>query len=93
MPESIPVCESPIRVPGRLPPNDRREWLSLACELDRLRALRALRDASTGLQMYSVLRKVASVAPIIMPGRIGKWIRGASIGASVCRAAIFAFKD
>jgi len=92
MPESIPVCESPIRGPGRLPPNDRREWLSLACELDRLKALRALRDASTGLQIPSVLWKIASAAPII-PGRIGKWIRGASIGATVCRAAILAFKD
>jgi hypothetical protein len=89
--ESIAADEIPLRPPAGQSPKDRREWLSLACELDRLRARRMIQEASSGFHVGAVIQKIASIAPI--PGRIGKWVRGASIGASVCRAAFRAFTD
>ena len=89
--ESNAADEIPLRPPDGLSSIDRRKWLALACELDRLRARRMLQEASAGFHMGTVIQKIASIAPI--PGRIGRWVRGASIGASVCRAAFLAFKD
>jgi hypothetical protein len=90
MPESIPVNERQLS--GRTgPPDDRRRWLALACELDRLKALRTLREASMGFHVHTVLDKIASVAPV-MPGGLGRWFRGASVAATVCRVAFLAFK-
>jgi hypothetical protein len=63
----------------------------LACELDRLKALRTLREASMGFSVNSVLGKIAAAAPDI-PGRIGRWLRGASVAATVCRVAFLAFR-
>ena len=71
--------------------DDRRRWLTLACELDRLKAARTLREVSTGFHVNTVLEKIVSVAPDI-PGRLGKWLRGASVAATVCRVAFLAFK-
>jgi hypothetical protein len=90
MPESLPVNEG--RLSGSAGPReDRRRWLSLACELDRLKALRTLREASLGLQVHTVLGKIASVAPSL-PGGIGRWFRGATVAATACRVALLAFK-
>jgi hypothetical protein len=91
MPEPISVRESPLTRKAGPSHGDRRQWLSLACELDRLRAIRALREASAGFQLHTVLGSIAAAAPS-MPGRIGRWIRGASVGATVCRVALLALR-
>ncbi len=90
MPESLPFNERQLS--GRAgPQGDRRKWLSLACELDRLKVLRTLREGSLGLQVHSVLGTIASVAPSL-PGGIGRWFRGATVAATVCRVALLALR-
>jgi hypothetical protein len=63
----------------------------LACELDRLRTRQVLRQASLGLPVPTIVERIMSIAPYV-PWKLGKWIRGVSLGAALCRLAILAYR-
>ncbi|MBL9187086.1 MAG: hypothetical protein JNK23_06390 [Opitutaceae bacterium] len=67
---------------------ERRRRLALICELDRLHLRLALRPAARGSGAaiggvpLSVLNKAFSFAQFL-PGKIGRWARGAALGADL----------
>lgn len=87
----MPACEDTLRPPNGVTPAERRQWLVLACELDRLHARIAARELPMAMRLPSILERVAAIAENA-PGGIGQWIRGISLGAAVYRLASQAFR-
>jgi hypothetical protein len=84
MPAPFPHGELPLRPPAGLTPAERRQWLVLACELDRVRVQLAARPSPLERIALSVLRNVIPLAPHL-PGRIGRWSRGIMQGTNLAR--------
>lgn len=84
MPASASVGEHPLRPPSGLSDEELREWLAVACELDRTRIQLAARPTTLERVSLSVLQNVIPLAPHL-PGRIGKWSRGILKGTNLLR--------
>jgi hypothetical protein len=61
-----------------------REWLAVACELDRVRLQLAARPTPLERVSVSILQKVIPFAPHL-PGKIGRWSRRILQGTNVLR--------
>jgi hypothetical protein len=77
--------EFPLRPPEGLAPDERREWLAVACELDRVRMRLAARPTTLERISLSVLENVIPLAPHL-PGKVGRWTRGILQGTNVLRS-------
>jgi hypothetical protein len=84
MPASASIGEYPLRPPPGLSDNELREWLAVACELDRTRIQLAARPSTLERISLSVLQSVIPLAPHL-PGKIGKWSRGILKGTNLLR--------
>jgi hypothetical protein len=62
----------------------RREWLALACRLDRLNLRLALRPTALERLSLTLLGKAAPLIPLL-PGRAGRWARGIAQGTNLLR--------
>jgi hypothetical protein len=78
------VGEYPLRPPPGLSDAELREWLAVACELDRTRLLLAARPTTLERISLSVLQNVIPLAPHL-PGKIGRWSRGILQGTNLLR--------
>jgi hypothetical protein len=84
MPASIPDGEFPLRPPPGLAAPELREWLAVACELDRVRLQLAARPSPLERISLSLLENVIPLAPHL-PGKIGRWSRGILQGTNFLR--------
>jgi hypothetical protein len=84
MPSSPLVGEYPLKPPEGLNAAELREWLAVACELDRVRMQVAARPTTLERVSLSLLENVIPLAPHL-PGKIGKWSRGILQGTNVLR--------
>jgi hypothetical protein len=84
MPESLSIGEFPLRPPPGLTDPELKEWLKVACELDRARLQLAARPSPLERIALSLLENVIPLAPHL-PGKIGKWSRGIQQGTNVLR--------
>lgn len=84
MPARLPCGEFPLRPPTGLAPADRRLWLVVACELDRVRLQLAARPSPLERMAMSLVENVIPFAPHL-PGKIGKWSRGIMQGTNLFR--------
>jgi len=78
------VGEFPLSPPAGLNDAELREWLAVACELDRVRLQLAARPSPLERISLSVLENVIPLAPHL-PGKIGRWSRGILRGTHVLR--------
>jgi len=69
---------------GKPTPAERREWLALACRLDRLNLRLAVRPTALERLSLSLLGKAAPLIPLL-PGKIGRWARGIGRGTNLVR--------
>jgi hypothetical protein len=84
MPLQAPLREIPLRPPAGLSVAERREWLVVACELDRVRLQLAARPSTLERVSFSLLESVIPLAPHL-PGKIGRWTRGILQGTNILR--------
>jgi len=73
-----------MRPPPGLSDDELREWLAVACELDRVRLQLAARPSPLERISMSVLENVIPLAPHL-PGKIGRWSRGIVQGTNILR--------
>jgi hypothetical protein len=76
--------EIPLRPPHGLSLAERREWLVVACELDRVRLQLAARPSTLEKISFSILESVIPLVPHL-PGKIGRWTRGILQGTNILR--------
>jgi hypothetical protein len=84
MSSQSPLREIPLRPPAGLTVAERREWLVVACELDRVRMQLAVRPTTLEKISFSLLETVIPLAPHL-PGKIGRWTRGILQGTNILR--------
>jgi hypothetical protein len=84
MPSSPPVGAFPLRPPPGLNDAQLREWLAVACELDRVRFQLAGRPSPTPSVSFSILQNVIPLAPHL-PGKLGRWFRRIRQGTNLLR--------
>jgi hypothetical protein len=84
MSSQSPLGEIPLRPPHGLSVAERREWLVVACELDRVRLQLAARPTTLERVSFSILESVIPLAPHL-PGKIGRWTRGILQGTNILR--------
>lgn len=84
MPSSVSVDEFPLRPPCGLDHAELREWLAVACELDRVRLQLAARPSTLERVSVSILENVMPLAPLL-PGKIGRWSRAILQGTKILR--------
>jgi len=66
--------------------NERKELLALACEVDRAAWGEACRPhRRPGLQVAANLLSFVESFSAFLPGRLGRWLRGANLIASITR--------
>ena len=76
--------EIPLRPPAGLSLAERREWLAVACDLDRVRLQLAARPTTLEKVSFSILENIIPLAPHL-PGKIGRWTRGILQGTNILR--------
>jgi hypothetical protein len=81
-----------MRPPPGLSDAELREWLAVACELDRVRLQLAARPSPLERISMSVLENVIPLAPHL-PGKIGRWSRGILQGTNILRGVYNAMFD
>jgi hypothetical protein len=81
-----------VRPPEGLSDPELREWLALACELDRVRLRLAARPTTFERLSMSMLEKLIPLAPHL-PGKLGKWSRGILQGTNILRGVYDAMSN
>jgi hypothetical protein len=84
MPASPPVGEFTLRPPDGLNDAELREWLAVACELDRVLLQLAGRPSRLKRLSFSILESMLPLAPHL-PGKMGRWSRGILKGTNILR--------
>jgi hypothetical protein len=79
-----PLGKIPLKPPDILSVAERREWLVVACELDRVRLQLAARPTTLEKVSFSILENIIPLAPHL-PGKIGRWTRGILQGTNILR--------
>jgi hypothetical protein len=81
-----------MRPPAGLNDAELREWLAVACELDRVRLQLAAKPTLLERISMSVLENVIPLAPHL-PGKIGRWSRGILQGTNILRGVYEAMSN
>ncbi len=92
MPASASDGKFPLRPPDGLTDPQLREWLAVACELDRTRFQLAARPSTLERVSLSLLENVIPLAPHL-PGTIGRWSRGILQGTNLLRGVYASMFD